>query len=238
MANQVPGILYKYRAFNERAIDILKKNEVYFAHPDDFNDPFDCAAQENMFENFKHNVLQNFKLVPDSFLTQNHFRDYLDELKNNFGIFSLCEPNDSILMWSHYADSHKGFRIGFRSSLFVSDNLIKKVVYTKNINTSFLFDFQDPNRTEEVFGEELMREFFLTKFLDWSYEREWRILVAPSRIPGSFPPNCIDRIIFGLKMPEEHRTAIREILKDKNINYFEASKSKKDFAIEIIQVSE
>lgn len=46
----IPEILYKYRAFNERTLDMLANNQVYFASPLEFNDPFDCLAQKNKHE--------------------------------------------------------------------------------------------------------------------------------------------------------------------------------------------
>jgi hypothetical protein len=48
-SKQVPEILYKYRAFTDRAVLMLKNNQLYFASPLEFNDPFDCVAQENIY---------------------------------------------------------------------------------------------------------------------------------------------------------------------------------------------
>lgn len=49
-----------------------------------------------------------------------------------------------------------------------------------------------------------------------------------------YSDNDIDRIIFGVKMPREERNTLRYILRNKKINFFEAIKSKRHFAIEII----
>ena len=48
-----------------------------------------------------------------------------------------------------------------------------------------------------------------------------------------YPHNCIDQIIFGLKMPQKERNTIRYILKNKGVKFFEAVKSKQHFSIEI-----
>ncbi len=41
--------LYKYRSWAEkRHVDILTKNEIYFASPADFNDPFDCGISPDL----------------------------------------------------------------------------------------------------------------------------------------------------------------------------------------------
>ncbi|MBV9575704.1 MAG: DUF2971 domain-containing protein [Gammaproteobacteria bacterium] len=41
---------------------------------------------------------------------------YNEYVHNQLGILSLSSCNDSILMWSHYADFHKGFCIGFKTN--------------------------------------------------------------------------------------------------------------------------
>lgn len=39
----VPSTVYRYRTFSSSTIDLLCNNELFFANPGDFNDPFDCA---------------------------------------------------------------------------------------------------------------------------------------------------------------------------------------------------
>ncbi len=45
----IPGFLYKYCKLNESNREwiqqIFTKNEIYFASPEQFNDPFDCRVQ-------------------------------------------------------------------------------------------------------------------------------------------------------------------------------------------------
>ncbi|MFX1767828.1 DUF2971 domain-containing protein [Paraburkholderia sp. A1RI-2L] len=41
MTNVVPPVLYKYRHFNERTIELLCADRVYYADPNTFNDPLD-----------------------------------------------------------------------------------------------------------------------------------------------------------------------------------------------------
>ena len=40
-SGKVPGRLYKYRAFNRRAVDMVVADKLYFADPGTFNDPLD-----------------------------------------------------------------------------------------------------------------------------------------------------------------------------------------------------
>jgi hypothetical protein len=48
-----PKILYKYRSVSDRSISMLQENKIYFANPNDFNDPFDCKAQGDQVQNFR-----------------------------------------------------------------------------------------------------------------------------------------------------------------------------------------
>ncbi|ELT47457.1 DUF2971 domain-containing protein [Brucella intermedia] len=41
-ANKPPKLLYKYRAFSPRLLDMLVADELYYSDPGDFNDPLDC----------------------------------------------------------------------------------------------------------------------------------------------------------------------------------------------------
>lgn len=43
-----PKVLYKYRHFNERTIDLLCRDLVYFANPSTFNDPMDTQPRVEM----------------------------------------------------------------------------------------------------------------------------------------------------------------------------------------------
>lgn len=41
-AAEPPKLLYKYRAFSPRLLDMLVADELYYSDPSDFNDPLDC----------------------------------------------------------------------------------------------------------------------------------------------------------------------------------------------------
>lgn len=67
------------------------------------------------------------------------YREYVD---NQLGILSLSSCNDSILTWSHYADLHIGFCIGFKTNnLGFPRDAIKEVSYTEEINKNFILEF-------------------------------------------------------------------------------------------------
>jgi len=98
-------------------------------------------------------------------------RVFIDKANTLIGVLSLTEKNDNLLMWSHYAYSHKGFCIGFdNTSPFFNKKRsevdefyhLRKVTYSK-IRPSKLLN--------QLNGVEL----FLIKSQAWEYEQEWRM---------------------------------------------------------------
>lgn len=256
MSKQLPEILYKYRNFDARSISMLANNQIYFASPLDFNDPFDCVAHEHIFETLNPQSLELLarlhpQVSPENITHENTQRlieaiqqhpeiqeiiaeqkDALPKFLNETGVLCLSACNDSILMWSHYANYHKGFCIGFKNNIGVPESLIREVSYTDARNNDFIPLFLISQLiTEEEAIKNLVKIFIFTKFIDWQYEQEWRIMGKKGI--AIYPAHCIDRIIFGLNMPLEERNTIQHILKNQNVKFFEAVKSKEHFSIEI-----
>ena len=114
------------------------------------------------------------------------------------GVLSLSERWDSLLMWSHYADSHRGFAIGLSTShgFFAKRdprNILVPAVgpmgqecYQYNrvppLSKVFYTD-QRANLQRRTIVDVILttgKEIydyasFLLKGTDWSYEREWRL---------------------------------------------------------------
>jgi hypothetical protein len=84
------------------------------------------------------------------------------------GFVSLSETWQSPLMWAHYGDNHTGVCLGFDVPL----GRALKVSYEPE-RLRLLFD---ATKLETAHDTDLIRTLVTTKFTDWSYEREWRIL--------------------------------------------------------------
>lgn len=134
-------------------------------------------------------------------------------------------------MWSHYADCHKGFCIGFKDFLGVGKDCIRKVTYKQRRNKRLPFKCFNNNLSEDEFGEEFKQEYLLTKYVDWKYENEWRIIARHGI--GAYEDKYIDRIIFGLKMPLQQRDHIIKSVNHKKVKFFEATRSPGGFSMEI-----
>ena len=179
--------------FREEFFDnfLLRATPVY-----DLNDPFEGAVtfdhikEENDILNKFFNITEEQSYLLDDFLgsTQMDLHD--------FGIISLTEDPLNPIMWSHYADNHKGLviqldvtnsffdgangNIKFKEDIFglVSD-IPKSVRYSRH-RKLFLFPeeiYPNKNKKYEFPHKKLYQHLMYTKSNDWMYEKEYRTIV-------------------------------------------------------------
>jgi hypothetical protein len=130
--------LYKYRSLidyndhgmNTNTIKMLKHGELFFSKPRDFNDPFDCFVDEiadgtnDEFIKYLRNKRKTAEYINEILRQKNsgelNIRNLLEDDKSQdyFKVFCLSKKFDNILMWSHYADDHKGICIGFQVKIW------------------------------------------------------------------------------------------------------------------------
>lgn len=123
------------------------------------------------------------------------FRDKIisplkDVLKGYATMGCLCERNDSILMWSHYTNSHQGFlleydTLGLLETSANSDALLLPVDYApfrynatelvlSNILRLIGLNMLKWNRFEVLMS-------MIRKSDEWAYENEWRVIRLPQK---------------------------------------------------------
>lgn len=107
-------------------------------------------------------------------------REYSEGLKGAFKLCSFSERLDSTLMWSHYANYHKGFCIEYDVKAFPPSDYRSRFLYPV-IYTDRLYD-ATPHFMKGVehdsFNNLHLNLAGLYKAIDWGYEREWRLLFA------------------------------------------------------------
>jgi len=231
---------------------MLEDRKYYFAPADSFNDPLDCAVNpiyelppiEKIIENqakilqdndgitFQEALqkLQIIKTIPLSgleTLLQRLREEIRSALKYEYGILSLSAKNDNILMWSHYADYHKGFCIEFKRS---PDNPLGSTQPVQYVTEYPYFNYFD-----DLPGN-IVKRIILTKAYDWKYEAEWRgIQKANSQV--SYTDDMITGIIFGLRMTNDHKRKIFNIFKDKkDMIFYQAELMQREFKLSINQI--
>jgi hypothetical protein len=121
------------------------------------------------------------------------------------GILSLAERWNCPLMWSHYANEHRGLCIEYDTGDHAFDKL-EPVDYTRarSIKVSELIHWK-VNRSDAA-ERSILATYFFAKAPQWRYEREWRE-VDECAGPKSAPAR-ISAVFFGLRCDASVITAI------------------------------
>lgn len=131
----------------------IKNKKIKISRIEDLNDPFELLSLE--LRQKKH---------------RQQFQEWKSQFDNQYGVICFSESWSNPVMWSHYADKHRGICLEF----IVPDALLLSITYNPNRLPSDLIDAMDLDGSQQ---EKAMREILTTKFEHWKYERERRIFV-------------------------------------------------------------
>ena len=224
--------LYKYREYNQYSLQSLINSTAWFAKPLSFNDPFDCNP--NYSNQFTPSVRKEFieilKAKSGNDFDESYIETYIRETNryiNNSGILCLSGVCDDILMWSHYADSHRGFVIEYERSKrnYLGKSAIP-VLYTDELPSLSPIDVLERKK-------ESQEKLWLYKSTHWKYEKEWRCYIDFGGTEQPLGDVKIKSIIFGLKMGDREISTIKNILKKQNIIFKKTHKSPREFHVDI-----
>ncbi len=139
--------LFKFYSVNKNSISSLVNKFAWYSSPNDFNDPFDTALIDN---------------------------DYLRLINfNNEKILCLTESRDNFLMWSHYADCHRGFCVEFEDYTDEELELLKsKGIFPKDAPNERLAILRNAKQVEYKSTDEI-EEFVKDIPLDESDFRKY-----------------------------------------------------------------
>ncbi|MCA4157718.1 DUF2971 domain-containing protein [Priestia megaterium] len=144
-------------------------------------------------------------------------------------ISCFSEKNDSMLMWSHYTNNHKGFCLEY--NFIKSDNILFNPVISETLHPVIyrdeLFDIAKYIETERLVGEEYLMYIIayaaMIKSTEWSYEREWRLIEIPyQEVDGlNLPFFLPESIYLGARINDEDKKMLIEIGTEKKIPVFQ-----------------
>ena len=158
--------------------------------------------------------------------------DYADAARcaSRFRVSCFTQSPYSMLMWSHYANNHKGFCIEYeippysveKESLFC--NLFPVIYTDQRIDLSkFHLNWDRTGRPSTEDLNDYYKYGLLCKSLDWRYQQEWRLISCDNLLSTDDNYNCrffdIKKVYLGNKMSSEDRLEIIDICKQKGIPY-------------------
>ena len=109
-------VFFKFRKIDKNLLNSLVLSEIYFARPDRLNDPFDCRVDIlNALENAISRSPYPLRGGLERLRGMNRLFEKVKTDLENFGICSfsfelkeLGKVLNKVLLWSHYADNHRG----------------------------------------------------------------------------------------------------------------------------------
>jgi hypothetical protein len=173
-------------------------------------------------------------------------KEHLDRVSERFGVLCMSKLRDSILMWGHYCDKHRGMVIGFDSS---SEELrrekgLRAVSYVKE---RVLLDVNwKPGSTSAIRYED---ELVFSKNEDWRYEQELRALFRLSKVTERplqdggvgyflpFSPTALVSVSLGAKCSAEFERTVESALRAGPFSHVKVDRAvlhDTDFALEFI----
>lgn len=233
-------IVYKYISL-KWGVKALDDSQIRFTPPSALNDPFDVApstAEYRISRKIREaainaKALESLGVASPSDLAdamaESHVEDdwvyeYREFIDTNNVFLSLSHKRDNLLMWSHYADSHRGFVIGFDSESPFFKKCDGKMFGLKDVIYSQMrpkIPHKGLDSLNEKDLEVALADILFTKSTDWAYERETRLLAHPEIAditvtkPGTFdiclykfPKECVREIIVGCRMSETNRKRV------------------------------
>ena len=182
-----PASLYKYYSDTSLNLDSIKNNRMWYSSPIHFNDVFDCEIttdEKKLFESTLQMCpsVQNVRigspiwknLKAEAKKSAKEMQDLFTRMRFGIGVSCLSESDDSLLMWAHYANNHRGMCVEY-DLLEISSQL--KFTPVPVVYTEERVCFNSLNTTTvERDTTKMFLESLTTKSPEWSYEKEWRII--------------------------------------------------------------
>ena len=253
MADSVPSRLFKYQPYNTQTLDNPKNQVIWFSYPAIFNDPFDITIIPRLTEPSEEQWKLQAKQSREEYRRRgSHGVDYWDglyltdgkpntefrqmvmnsmDLSSGYmqvgnrtrGVACFSKTVDDILMWSHYADGHRGFCLEFDTG-FAPLQDATKVVYDDHLPSLRL---ADAHKGIEFPNAALMS----TKSAHWRYEQEWRVFSEQGNMKFEIDAAALTGIYFGCAMPSEHSEIIAIMLEGWPTQLYRMERSTTEFKV-------
>jgi hypothetical protein len=255
--------LFKYRPLltSDGEVDqwtesIFRARELWFAAPKDFNDPFDCNLLLNAEGTDDEKVAYLLSVSDQGEIPElEHFLKYsgrkpwegdpsfferpaASERKKIYeesSVFCWSAIGNNVLMFSHYADSHRGICLEFEATSNDDIGKVELVNYKPELpELNYLKLYKDRQRLTE--------SLILTKESQWDYEKEWRVFRYGQRNGHvGFKDHHLKRIILGcagsadVRKQRQRKEAVIKLLADWKtpVILAQAEPSKSSFRLEI-----
>lgn len=183
--------LFKYSPFNINTVDSLMNQYFYLASKSQLNDPIEMSTKTSISSNLN--------------------------IGDNYRICCFSNNDNSMLMWSHYAQEHQGIMVEYWFGGDLPNGVgIDKVIYS------------DEAKRKKEENKYLFSQYLLTKNKGWSYEDEVRLFTNQSDKISyeafDFPNHDrkminarVSSITMGYKFPKDKKRLVQTVVAAINV---------------------
>ena len=257
----LPKYLYKYRSFDDKTYDNLCNDRVYLNMPENYNDPTDSIAfidangvieyisslfiQESNGTQ-KNSVIDHFGSEENLAMVlrmNNNAIDTIFSIRKRIKVACFSEIISSSLMWSHYADNHRGFALRYNmdNTIIKECEECKEGLFCHRREFPFFPAIYKESRCDVslyAIARAIYREVddlcpddipipilpLLQKSEAWSYENEWRLICLDKN--QDYVRMKADAVYLGSQIEYESALKIMRVAREKGMQIY---KMKIDF---------
>ncbi len=246
LQNHSENLLFKFMPININLVRLLINHEIWFSPYSELNDPhegvfqiadFKLPSDKTLMKYFDKRKLRtrysysseeyvsrikSDRTVLDKDIKQELINDYFN--LNKVASFSLTY--EEILLWSHYANEHRGVCLVFDKEILENETpeldytfekvSKQKVKYLKRKKIKIVFRH---NKDNVFLAISNFDDVAFRKLRSWSYEKEYRILVKHHNldknndgVPINFNKQALRGIIFGERCSSQDVELMRSLL--------------------------
>lgn len=145
-----------------------------------------------------------------------------ERIRNSYKICSLTERLDSLPLWAHYADNHKGFAMEYDFKGLAFESVMSLMLWPVRYNGVFnAGEILKGVRSGMTFNNLFALVAALHKSPDWAYEQEWR-LVLPDGVtePARNFKAPLTAVYLGTKISSDDERLVRDRASVANVPVF------------------
>jgi len=241
-SGKLPTEIYKYIKISDEFLNSINEQQLRFVSAYDFNDPFDSQINhqtkwtkesikeyvERKSQIYNEDARKNALEMPLE-LFGDFFEKALAKAISKIGVSCFSSTSNNLLLWSHYANAHKGICLKF--DITKDSNFFAWTLPMHYSETYPICDYV-------VNSKQLVTKRIITKSIHWKYESELRTL---QKTAGNYKFNhlCLKEIIFGCKISEGEIAKVKSTLSSPlltHLKFRQAKLHKFNFAIDIIDL--
>jgi hypothetical protein len=208
-------------------LEMLSENQFYIDKADLLNQIENVDETKNEFIEIIGSLLFQIMSKINASIKKELNNIRLEKL-SKIGVCCFSKNNTNLLMWAHYAESHKGMCLEFDP---------KYLPFFKAFNVEY--ELNIPALKSDLFFEreensEFIQKLLSFKSIDWKDEEEMRILHQENNKSYYYPIQSLKAIYFGLKTNSSDIEMICSIIKSKtqDVKFYRMDYIEKKFGIE------